>query len=101
MNRRGNCHYNAVAESFFSILRRERIKRQIYFTLEAARRDVFNYIEMFYNPKCRLGTSDNLSPAEYEKRYFRNLTGVYNIQGDSLTIDPVFIAFHHLLLVVT
>src|SRR5690606_23705311 len=42
MSRRGNCHDNAVAESFFQLLKRERIKRQIYPTREAARRDVFN-----------------------------------------------------------
>ncbi|WP_404464376.1 IS3 family transposase [Vreelandella aquamarina] len=76
MSRRGNCHDNAVAESFFQLLKRERIKRQIYSTREAARLDVFNYIEMFYNPKRRHGTSDNLSPVEYERRYFKSLTGV-------------------------
>ena len=76
MSRRGNCHDNAVAESFFQLLKRERIKRQIYATREAARCDVFNYIEMFYNPKRRHGTSDNLSPVEYERRYFKSLTRV-------------------------
>ena len=76
MSRRGNCHDNAVAESFFQLLKRERIKRQIYPTREAARRDVFNYIEMFYNPRRRHGTTDNLSPVEYERRYFQSLTGV-------------------------
>ena len=70
MSRRGNCHDNAVAESFFQLLKRERIRRQIYPTREAARSDVFNYIEMFYNPRRRHGTSDNLSPAEYERRYY-------------------------------
>src|SRR5690554_1628537 len=76
MSRRGNCHDNAVAESFFQLLKREQIKRQIYPTREAARRDVFNYIEMFYNPRRRHGTTDNLSPVEYERRYFQSLTGV-------------------------
>lgn len=50
MSRRGNCHDNAVAESFFQLLKRERIRRRIYPTREAARRDVFEYIELFYNP---------------------------------------------------
>jgi transposase InsO family protein len=40
----------AVAESFFQILKRERICRKTYLDREEARRDVFNYIEMFYNP---------------------------------------------------
>lgn len=48
--RRGNCHDSAVAESFFKPLKRERIKRNIYKTREHARQDVFDYIEMFYNP---------------------------------------------------
>ena len=51
MSRRGNCHDNAVAESFFQLLKRERIRRRTYLTREAARQDVFEYIEMFYNPK--------------------------------------------------
>lgn len=76
MSRRGNCHDNAVAESFFQLLKRERIKRRIYPTREAARSDVFDYIEMFYNPRRRHGTSDDLSPVEYERRYLQSLTGV-------------------------
>jgi putative transposase len=51
MSRRGNCHDNAVAESFFNLLKRERIRRQPYKTRTEARQDVFDYIEMFYNPK--------------------------------------------------
>ncbi len=49
MRRRGNCHDNAVAESFCRLLKRERIRRQIYLIRDQARVDVFNYIEMFYN----------------------------------------------------
>ncbi len=51
MSRRGNCHDNAVAESFFNLLKRERIRRRTYKTRVVARQDVFDYIEMFYNPK--------------------------------------------------
>ena len=47
--RRGNCHDNAVAESFFQLLKRERIKRKIYSSRDDARSDIFDYIEMFYN----------------------------------------------------
>ncbi len=77
-------HDNAVAESFFQLLKRERIKRQIYPTREAARQDVFNYIEMFYNPRRRHGTSGDLSQVEYEKRHYQSLTGVQDTGGDSL-----------------
>ena len=69
MSRRGNCHDNAVAESFFSALKKERIKRRIYPTRAAAASDVFDYIEMFYNPIRRHGSAGGLSPVEFEKRY--------------------------------
>jgi hypothetical protein len=40
MSRRGNCHDNAVAESFFQLLKRERIRRKTYGTRDQARQDV-------------------------------------------------------------
>ncbi|BEP96338.1 IS3-like element ISSod17 family transposase [Acidovorax sp. A79] len=76
MSRRGNCHDNAVAESFFQLLKRERIRRQIYPTRDQARADVFNYIEMFYNPKRRHGTAGDTSPVEFERRHFQRLKSV-------------------------
>lgn len=76
MSRRGHCHDNAVAESFFQLLKRERIRRQIYSTRDEARADVFNYIEMFYNPRRRHNTAGDLSPVEFEKRYFQRLKSV-------------------------
>lgn len=69
MSRRGNCHNNAVAESFFSALKKERIKRRIYPNRATAATDVFDYIEMFYNPIRRHGSDDDLSPVEFERRY--------------------------------
>ena len=68
MSRRGNCHDNAVAESFFNLLKRERIRRRVYKTRADARRDIFDYIEMFYNPKRKHATNGMLSPAEYERQ---------------------------------
>lgn len=68
MSRRGNCWDNAVAESFFQLLKRERIKRKIYSTREQARRDVFDYIELFYNSKRRHGTNGMLSPIQFEMK---------------------------------
>ncbi len=76
MSRRGNCHDNAVAESFFQLLKRERIRRKTYLTREDARQDVFDYIEMFYNPKRRHSNNDRLSPVNYEKQYFERLASV-------------------------
>ena len=69
MSRRGNCHDNAVAESFFQLLKRERIKRKIYVTREAAKSDVFNYIEMFYNTRRQHGHNNGLSPVEFERQF--------------------------------
>lgn len=76
MSRRGNCHDNAVAESYFQLLKRERIKRRIYTTREEARSDVFDYIEMFYNTRRRHGSSNQLSPVEYERQYLKRLESV-------------------------
>ena len=76
MSRRGNCHDNAVAESFFSLLKSERVKRKIYKDRETARQDIFDYIEMFYNPKRRHSFNNQLSPVEFEKRYAASLESV-------------------------
>jgi putative transposase len=77
MSRRGNCHDNAVAESFFQLLKRERIRRRTYPTREAARQDVFHYIEMFYNPKRKHTNNGLLSPVDFETRQQKlNVAGV-------------------------
>ncbi|MCM2404397.1 IS3 family transposase, partial [Rhizobium sp. S153] len=68
MSRRGNCHDNAVAESFFNLLKRERIRRNVYRSRDEARADVFDYIEMFYNPKRKHVRNGMLSPVEFEKQ---------------------------------
>lgn len=67
MSRRGNCYDNAVAESFFSSLKKERIRRRIYRTREEARSDVFDYMEVFYNRSRRHSHLGQLSPYEFEK----------------------------------
>jgi putative transposase len=69
MSRRGNCHDNAVAESFFQLLKRERVRRKVYMTRDEARADVFDYIEVFYNRKRRHGANGGLPPVEYENRF--------------------------------
>lgn len=85
MSRRGNCHDNAVAESFFQLLKRERIKRKIYATREDATSDVFNYIEMFYNTRRQHGHNGGLSPVEFREAVFKQrLVSVYRSRGDSV-----------------
>ena len=76
MSRRGNCHDNAVAESFFQLLKRERIRRKTYTTRDAARLDVFEYIEMFYNPQRKHTNNGMLSPVEFERQQKLKLQGV-------------------------
>lgn len=76
MSRRGNCHDNAVAESFFQLLKRERIKRHIYATRRDARTDIVDYNEMFYNKKRRHGFNDLLSRVEHEEKFNERLVSV-------------------------
>ena len=64
-SRRGNCHDNATAESFFSLLKREKIRNQTYKTREAAKTEIFEFIEMFYNPVRRHGTLGMISPNQF------------------------------------
>src|SRR5210317_150353 len=66
MSRRGNCWDNAVAESFFSSLKKERIKKRIYKTRDLARADVFDYIEIFYNRTRRHSHLGGVSPEVFE-----------------------------------
>ncbi|UTH44742.1 IS3 family transposase [Loktanella salsilacus] len=66
MSRRGGRHDAAVAASLFQLLKRERVRRRTYLTRGAARQDVFDYIEMFYNPTRTLTNNGTLSPVDYE-----------------------------------
>ena len=51
MSRKGNCWDNAMMESFFATLKKERIYHESYATREEARQSVFEYIELFYNTR--------------------------------------------------
>jgi len=57
---------NAVAGSFFSSLKKERIKKRIYKTREMALADVFDYIEMFYNRIIHHSHLYGMSPEAFE-----------------------------------
>ncbi len=89
MSRRANCWDNAVVESFFNLLKRERIRRRKYKTREEARRDVFalrrlqaiayrpvDYIEFFYNPQRKHVRNGMLSPIDFEQQQKLKLQGV-------------------------
>jgi putative transposase len=66
MSRRGNCWDNAVVESFFGSLKKERIKKHIYKNRELASADVAAYIDSFYNPTRRHGHVGGVSPEAFE-----------------------------------
>lgn len=68
LSRAGNVWDNAAMESFFSTLKTERTAGKIYRTRDAARADVFDYIERFYNPRRRHSTLGYLSPIAFEER---------------------------------
>jgi len=67
-----NCYDNACAESFFGVLKRERIRRKVYPTREAAKSDIFNSTELFYNSVRRHGYND-VSPKAFEDNSFKKL----------------------------
>lgn len=66
MSRRGNCWDNAVAESFFGSLKKERIKKRIYRNRDVATADISDYIESFYNPERRHQHLGGVSPEVFE-----------------------------------
>jgi len=68
MSRKGDCWDNAVAESFFGTLKVELIFGATYFSRTDARRDIVDYIEMFYNSRRRHSTLSYLNPMEFEKQ---------------------------------
>lgn len=66
MSRRGNCWDHAVAESFFSSLKKERIKKRIYTTRALATAEIADYIETFYNRTRRHSHLSGVSPETFE-----------------------------------
>ena len=68
MSRSGNVWDNSAIESFFSSLKIERTTRKTYRTRQAARADIFDYIERFYNPTRRHSTLGYRSPITFEQQ---------------------------------
>jgi putative transposase len=65
MSRKGNCWDNAVAESFFGMLKRELVYHEIYRTRAEARLSIFQYIEGWYNRRRRHSTIGHVSPEAF------------------------------------
>ena len=77
MSRKGNCWDNAVAESFFGSLKKERVKKQIYKTRELALTDVADYIDTFYNRSRRHSHLGGVSPEQFEAAHKPRRQGVH------------------------
>lgn len=67
MSRAGEVWDNSAMESFFSSMKIERVHKKVYLSREQARQDVFDYIEVFYNPKRRHSTLGYVSPVDFER----------------------------------
>ncbi len=65
-----------MAESFFSTLKKQRIRRRIYATQDDARSDIFDFIELFYNSKRRHSHVGGVSPVQFEADYFKRVQSV-------------------------
>ena len=77
MSRKGNCYDNAVAESFFSSLKKERIKKHIYKNRDLATADIADYIDSFYNGSRRHSHLGGVSPEEFEAMSKRGKQGLH------------------------
>ena len=66
MSRKGNCYDNAVAESFFRLLKTEWVNHYRYLSRSEATHSLFYYIEIFYNRKRRHSALGYATPQEYE-----------------------------------
>ncbi|MED5374063.1 MAG: IS3 family transposase [Myxococcota bacterium] len=78
MSRKGNCWDNAVAESFFATLKQERVRGEPYPSVQAARRDVSDYVHDFYNAHRLHSANGYRSPVDQEALH----------RSNGLTSDP-------------
>jgi len=74
MGRTGVCWDNAMAESFFSALKNERVYRTVYATKARARADVIAYIEGFYNSRRRHSALSYQTPNDVHYGYIQPVT---------------------------
>jgi putative transposase len=68
MSRKGNCYDNACIEAFHSVLKKELVYPHKFKTRSAAKKQLFDYIECFYNSNRIHGTIGYLTPNEYERK---------------------------------
>ena len=68
MSRRGNCWDNSVAESFFKSLKQELVYNTYFYTKRQAKKEIFEYIEFYYNRIRSHSYLGNLSPVKFEEK---------------------------------
>jgi putative transposase len=82
MSRKGNCWCNEPSERFFNSLKNERVHGSRYATRDAARADVFKYIEVFYNRVRRRSSLDGVGQLScYETWLNRQLASKQAAKG--------------------
>lgn len=72
MSRADDAYDNAFAESFFSRLKTELLEDGAFLSLQDARTEIFEFIEMYYNPIRRHSSLGYKSPLNFEKFYYQN-----------------------------
>ena len=92
MSRKGNCWDNAMMESFFATLKKERIHQEEYATRAEARGSVFDYIERFYNRVRRHSALGYLSPEQFEQAAGCSLEPHQQRQRPELPSSPPAVA---------
>ena len=70
MSRKGNCWDNAVAESFFKSLKQELVYNTYFYAKKQAKKEIFEYIEFYYNRKGSHSYLGNLSPNNFQEKDF-------------------------------
>ena len=85
MSRKGDCWDNAVAESFFHLLKTELTYRERWLDYRAAHRDLFEYIEVFYSREVTHSTLDYVPPTNSSSSYPQSpLKSIHFFEGVSL-----------------
>ena len=67
-SRKGNPYDNAMMESFYRTLKRELLGNQMFATIDQAKLEIFQYIELYYNTKRPHSSLGYISPAQFEKQ---------------------------------
>ena len=66
-SRKGNPYDNALMESFYRTLKRELIQDAHFETPEQAQKEIFKYIELYYNTKRMHSSLGYVSPSQFEE----------------------------------